>query len=178
MSKQLLSTAALCAALYVRAAGQPNPPAPEVQIFLETAETGEVREVPPQFFFRAGDRVRFCVTPAERGFLYVVLYGSTNEIRVLYPASDSVASTGPANIYEPQWIPDRRWFRFDDVGGVEVVYIVWASERVPSLDRAISHAAGVLAPSDFATMLEVADHRTARTSPATLRLRRIDLTHR
>ncbi len=94
----------------------------------------------PGVTLRAGDCLRLKLKPERDGWLYVV-NEAPNSARgrpifaFLWPPPGSDAARGRTAAKHTQQVPEDAWWRVDDEGGYERVWIVWATQPVPQLKR-------------------------------------------
>ncbi|MGA2649903.1 MAG: DUF4384 domain-containing protein [Terracidiphilus sp.] len=140
MRRQLLCFAALLGA------ASPGIPAPQdsaavslISIVLEKKSGDAVQTVDPTHVFVDGDTVRFRITPAVDGYLYVMDLNTTGKYEVLFPRTE----TGNDNRIEhgkKYLMPatENGWFEVTGPPGYEKLYFL-LSPAALSLGQVQSH---------------------------------------
>jgi hypothetical protein len=104
---------------------------------MPRADAPGLVSVSPDRIFRTGERFRVRLYSQREGCFYVVLRGSSGEVKILYPSAGTPLELNSVGYYESRTVPDDAWFRFDDAPGMEDLYVVWSDGSLPALDRAL-----------------------------------------
>ena len=88
---------------------------------LKRTPEGQSVEVDSDTVFHSGDRLRLRIVSNARGYLYVLMQGSSGTRRVLFPALEIVGGNNLIERNRAYQIPpgDDSQFRFDQAGDLE-----------------------------------------------------------
>jgi len=146
-------------------------PALEYELLIPT-EQG-LLPVSPDRVFRSGERFRLHVRANQPGSVYVILRGSEGETKVLFPPAGVPIAVNWLERGEDRILPDDGWFRFDAAPGVEDLFVFWAADSVPAIERSVANPFREIAPGTFHALLATAtDYRQPW-----IRVERIRLAH-
>ena len=108
------------------AAQQAQPPASEgLVIHLEQLRSDKVIPVRPEHVFAKDDVLRFRLTSAMDGFVYVVDHQSSGEYTVLLPSATTTAGNNvrsKSEFYVPS--PADGWFQVGGAAGFDTIYFL------------------------------------------------------
>jgi hypothetical protein len=127
---------------------------------------GALAQVPPDFAFRHGDRVKIGVTSNRDGFLYLILRGSSGKTIALYPE----AGRGGGNTVKAgmqKLFPPNDTFSFDRTPGTETILAVYSEKPEPSMDRVTGGGGGSSERDQVAKDLSAAVEAAPATISAT-----------
>ena len=111
---------------------------PGMKIETELTRDGQTRTVSPQTRFREGDGVRFRFRMNFKGYVTVVLKGSSGRQSVLY--------SGLVNTASSCWIPSQGNFRFDETPGTETLLFHF-SKRPADVSAHVASSGGSVSPA-------------------------------
>jgi hypothetical protein len=103
----------------------------------------QARELPGEIIFTPGDELRVNLIGRQGGYIYILNEGpkprdGLPSYNILFPAPD----VGPGG--KPTFLADQRlylpsepppWFHVDDIPGTEKLWLIWAAQSVPELER-------------------------------------------
>jgi uncharacterized protein DUF4384 len=92
--------------------------------------------------FKEGDQVRLNVSSPQAGYLYIInegpeLTGSPPDFVVMFPnaAGDAqIEADQTIQIPAPSGNPEADWFVFDEVVGVEKIWLIWSEHSVAEME--------------------------------------------
>lgn len=103
---------------------------------------GEPRPLPGDTYFEKDDRVKMFFSGPEQGYFYLLNDGPEKQgvkpnLIMLFPDKDQLALI-PANqqtqIPAPSKDPEEDWIGFDEVSGMETMWIVWSPQPIEILE--------------------------------------------
>ncbi len=125
------------------AAGMPTsaPPPPTgtplgLKYSLLKLSGGEMKEVPNDSVFHAGDRIQFKVETNGPGYLYIISQGSSGTWQPMFPSPDDAGSNYVEGFHSYIMPPKTRFF-FDEQAGTEKVFLVFTREKEADLENMI-----------------------------------------
>ncbi|MBU0676252.1 MAG: DUF4384 domain-containing protein [Proteobacteria bacterium] len=84
-----------------------------------------------------GDSLRIYVRPLENVYVYLYLFDSSKDIALVFPESPDFYEQQPSFLGNEFYIPSSEtWFDIVDPTGIENFYLLAASERLISLEKA------------------------------------------
>jgi hypothetical protein len=105
---------------------------------VKSAGGGQASEVDPDTVFHSGDRIRLNIQSNDRGYLYIVMRGSSGRWSLLFPSKEILAGNNLVEKGKQYEIPlGSVWFAFDEQPGVEKLFLVLARTPEPDLDKLI-----------------------------------------
>jgi class 3 adenylate cyclase len=126
---------------------------------------GDARRLPGEVVFNAYDRIFLHLASSQDGYLYIVTEGPelvdglpSYVLQFPYPGAEAGASFLPAG--QASMIPESGGFQFDEEEGTEKLWLVWAAEPKPALER--------VNPTELGEVTEPAEVRAVREFLATL----------
>lgn len=139
-SARILLLLLLIPAIQARSGGKGDPLSQESGVRFDWALgalTGPSRtfvSIGRQATLKSGDQLKMFLRLKQRGFVYVVLHDSDNELTLLYPGA--IPSIEPA-VDVPSYVPPGpAWMRLDDHVGVETIHLIASSTRLDKLENA------------------------------------------
>jgi hypothetical protein len=90
--------------------------------------------------FQSGEKIKLRYTVNSDGYAYWLAKMSSGKYQVLFPSQEA----GTDNFVrknENQSVPVRGHFRFDETPGTEQLLLVFATEKIPDLEKAVAEAA-------------------------------------
>ena len=130
--------------------------APTLEYELLTPTERGLMPVSPDRVFRTGERFRLRVRPNQPGSVYVILRGSEGERKILFPPPGIPIAVNWLERGEERVLPDDGWFGFDAAPGVEDLFLFWAADSVPAIERSVANPMSELAPGTFHALLAAA----------------------
>lgn len=128
------------AAAAAAAGGSENPEVISVKTTFDlTNQAGETSSVPSDYEFQSGEKIQLRYTTNADGYAYWLAKMSSGKYTILFPS----ASAGTDNFVkrnENQTVPVKGHFRFDDNPGSEQLLLIFATEKIPDLEKAIAEA--------------------------------------
>jgi hypothetical protein len=94
-------------------------------------------EVSVDTVFHAGDRIRISVETNQAGFLYIVNRGSSGMWQPLFPSADVDNGSNHVEGFRDYLLPPKSRMVFDETTGTERLFLVFAREPEPNLERMI-----------------------------------------
>jgi uncharacterized protein DUF4384 len=96
-----------------------------------------LHEVGEQADFRNGDSFRLRVESNMDGYLYLFLRDSGGTLRLLFPYEGAQAKANRVAAFESRLVPGKpgSWFRFDDAGGAEQVFLFLSARPIAELEK-------------------------------------------
>jgi hypothetical protein len=98
---------------------------------------GQMTEVPPDTVFHAGDRIQFSVQTNGPGYLYIVSQGTSGTWKPMFPAPELEDGNNRVDGWVTYTMPPKAQLVFDQQTGSEKVFIVFAREPEPDLEKMI-----------------------------------------
>jgi len=98
---------------------------------------GEMTEVPPDTVFHAGDRIQFSVQTNGPGYLYIVSQGSSGTWKPMFPSPEVEEGNNRVEGWVSYTMPPKTRLVFDQQTGTEKIFIVFAREPEPDLEKMI-----------------------------------------
>ena len=99
---------------------------------------GQAVEVDPDTLFHSGDRIRLNIQSNDRGYLYIVMRGSSGRWSLLFPSKEILEGNNLIEQGKQYEIPlGSVWFAFDEQPGTEKLFLVLARTAEPDLDKLI-----------------------------------------
>lgn len=99
---------------------------------------GQAVEVDPDTVFHSGDRIRLNIQSNDRGYLYIVMRGSSGRWSLLFPSKEILEGNNLIEKEKQYEIPlGSVWFAFDEQAGVEKLFLVLSRTPEPDLDKLI-----------------------------------------
>jgi hypothetical protein len=128
------------------------------------------RPVTGDVAIRAGDRIKLYVSPQSASFLYVLLEGPQDDLRVLFPDSFALPPAGLVKTGDYYAPGGNDWLTIPDVRGDHRIHVLASRQRLTRLEALVSEAAKV-APADRRRAL---DRVAAEIRSLKARHRRLD----
>ena len=130
-----------------------------IQFLVEGAEGDvcRVREADEDTRFKAGDRFKLRLQANVSGYVYLLLKGSSGEIKMLFPSAEDAQESYRAHRFETQSVPTKGWFRFDEETGLERIYIFVSPRPVKELERLAANPKRTMRDRDLEKLLERTD---------------------
>ncbi len=105
---------------------------------LKSQGAGQAVEVDPDSVFKAGDRIRLNIEANDRGYLYIVMRGSSGRWSLLFPSKEILEGNNLIERGHQYEIPlGSVWFAFDEQAGTEKLFLVLSRTPEPDLDKLI-----------------------------------------
>jgi hypothetical protein len=98
---------------------------------------GEMTEVSPDAVFHAGDRIQFNVETNGPGYLYIVSQGSSGAWKPMFPSAEVEDGNNHVDGFHSYMMPPKSRFVFDEVVGMEKIFIVFSRQPEPNLENTI-----------------------------------------
>ncbi len=98
---------------------------------------GEMAEVSPDTVFHAGDRIQFNVETNGPGYLYIVSQGSSGAWKPMFPSAELEDGNNHVDGFHSYMMPPKSRFVFDEVVGMEKIFIVFSRQPEPNLENTI-----------------------------------------
>lgn len=98
---------------------------------------GEMAEVSSDTVFHAGDRIQFNVETNGPGYLYIVSQGSSGAWKPMFPSAEVEDGNNHVDGFHSYMMPPKSRFVFDEVVGMEKIFIVFSRQPEPNLENTI-----------------------------------------
>jgi hypothetical protein len=92
-------------------------------------------DVSPSSEFHTKERIVFVVQTNYAGYLYIGNKGPTGSWNPLFPSAELDHGNNRVEAFRKYTMPPGRHFYFDEVTGVEEVFILFSRERVPDFEK-------------------------------------------
>lgn len=96
-----------------------------------------LQEIDPAKVFRSGDHIRMKLQANSNGYLYILNQDPLGGWTTLFPSADIVQNDNRVERGRVTEVPSGQNFEFDNVPGVEKLFIVFSRDREPDLDALI-----------------------------------------
>jgi hypothetical protein len=101
------------------------------------------QEVAADTVFRSGDRIRIALESNDRGYLYIVMKGTSGSWKLLFPAQEINSGDNRIEPGRPYMIPPApSRFTFDETAGEEKLFIVLSRQPEPDFEKLIYSLSG------------------------------------
>lgn len=117
--------------------GASGPPLGLRYSILKRTGDDQSAEVDADTLFHAGDRIRLGLEANTDGYLYVVNRGSSGTWKLLFPSPEIQGGDNRIKKRVKYEIPSGYTFTFDEQAGVEKLFIVFARQPEPNLEKLI-----------------------------------------
>lgn len=98
---------------------------------------GEMREVPVNSVFVAGDKIQLKVEANVPGYLYIIAQGSSGTWKPMFPSAEVEDGNNRVDGWRSYTMPPRSVMTFDEQKGTERIFIVLSREPEPDLEKMI-----------------------------------------
>lgn len=119
------------------AALDPDAEATNVGLRYSVIDGDTMQEVDPSRAFHVNDHIRLKIQPNSDGYLYVLNQDPLGVWTTLFPSADIAQNDNRVERGRVTEVPSGQNFEFDNVPGVEKLFVVLSRTREPDLDKVI-----------------------------------------